>query len=109
MSNFDELTVTSDDKIKWVEDTRVPPLEEKRPIDVLTVKSYTSSMKPKSDKNNKLIMSHIPVQKMNDAKYTLPENQEKEWISGVLFDKPMINLDLLHDPGTSSKRPAQTP
>ena len=61
MSNFDELTVTSDDKIKWVEDTKVPPLEEKRHIDSLTIKSYTSSMKPKSDKNNKLIMSHIPV------------------------------------------------
>jgi len=52
MSNFDELTVTSDDKIKWVEDTKVPPLEEKRPIDSLTIKSYTSSMKPKSDRNN---------------------------------------------------------
>lgn len=46
---------------------------------------------------------------MNDAKYTLPENQEKEWISGVLFDKPHINLDLLNETGNVSRRPVQTP
>lgn len=48
---------------------------------------------------------------MNDAKYTLPENQEKEWISGVLIDKPQLNLDLINEPAYSrgSKRPVQTP
>ena len=92
------MTVTSNDKIKFVENTKVPIVEEKQHVDEITIRSYTSSMKPKSDKNEKLIMTHIPVQKMNDAKYTLPENQEKEWVNGVLIDKPVLNLDTINDP-----------
>ena len=53
--------MTSEDKIKMVEGTKVPSAEEQKPIDEITIKSFSSSMKPRSDKNERLIMSHIPV------------------------------------------------
>ena len=43
-------------------------------------------------------MTHIPVQKINDANYSLPEKREKEWIAGVLFDKPLQQLELPNQP-----------
>ena len=45
---------------------------------------------------------------MNDAKYTLPENQEKEWINGVIIDKPLLNLDVLNDPAKYNVQAAPT-
>ena len=59
-----------------------------------STKSWKSSMVPESDKNAQLIMTHIPVQKINNAKYTLPENHEKEWTAGVLIDKPIKKQSL---------------
>ena len=65
MRDFDVVTVTSNDRIKQVEDTMVPPAEEKRHIDEMTIISYSSSKHPaRSEKTSQLITKHIPVQQM---------------------------------------------
>lgn len=69
------LTVRSGDPVEKAANTKVPAAEETRKPDEVTVRSFASSMAPESDKNAALIMTHIPVQQINDKKYTLPENK----------------------------------
>lgn len=111
MSQADEITVTSKDefRVKQAEDARVPDEAEQKKVEEITIRSYTTSMKPESDKNEALIMTHIPVQKINDAKYTLPENHEKEWVGGVLYDKPIKQLELPNQPEKKREMKPITP
>jgi hypothetical protein len=75
MSQVEVLSVRSGDQVDQAANTRVPAAEEVNKPDEMTVKSFSSSMVPESDKNAALIMTHIPVQQINDKKYTLPENK----------------------------------
>lgn len=72
----DLKSIKSNDKIDKTFDVKVPPPDENQKPEDVTVKSYSSSMVPQSDRNAALIMTHIPVQDINEKKYTLPENKQ---------------------------------
>ena len=56
------LSVGSGDNIDNAVNGEVPAAEENKKPEEITIKSFSSSMVPESDKNAELIMTHIPVQ-----------------------------------------------